>query len=79
MNYVFHSPNHPEANGREPRQGEESFMVYLPTDEGGRITVYLGRDEFVKHAATIAAMLHEHDDLAREVIVVADRILAGHA
>ncbi len=43
MNYVFTHPSHPEANGRTAEAGEEQFPMWWETDEGGKVTIKLGR------------------------------------
>ncbi len=67
MNYRFRSRNHPEANGRQPVSGEESFRLLFATEEGGSIEVMLGHADFVNHVACLVAVLREDKELKKEV------------
>ncbi len=74
MRYHFLTPGHPEANGRRPQTGEESFVLVFPTDDGGVVEIFLGRKDWVNSAATICAMLDESIGLSREVANAIDSI-----
>jgi hypothetical protein len=42
MNLVFHTKDHPEANGRTPRAGEVGHELSFPLDDGRQLTVKIG-------------------------------------
>lgn len=67
MKYRFYTTDHPEACGRTPKNGEESFHLYFATDENGRLDVFLGRRAFVNVASCILAGLRDDSVLAEEV------------
>lgn len=68
MDYVFRSLDHPEANGRKPVAGEESFPMWFTTEDRGKVTVKLGRAAFVNTAACIIRGLADDPVLHREVM-----------
>lgn len=74
MNYHFRTPTHPEANGRHPRVGEESFVLMYPTDEGGMVSIELGRADWIHAAATIVKMLDDHAELGHEVAYAMEKV-----
>lgn len=68
MDYVFIGDSHPEANGRKPIPGEEAFPMWFTTDEGGKVTVKLGRSGFINVAGCILRALMDDPVLRKEVV-----------
>ena len=54
MNYVFRTPDFP----RKPEEGDASFTVWFPTDEGGRVTIVMGEEGFNNLCSNVTAMLN---------------------
>jgi hypothetical protein len=46
MFYKFKTPDHPEANGQKAKDGDIAFRVWFPTDEGGKVEIYMGEKGF---------------------------------
>lgn len=77
MIYKFRTPCHPLANDRTPQVGDEAYALFFPTDDGGKVSVLMGRHGFVTQAACMAAMMRDNPDLIAEVSEEAAKILAG--
>lgn len=67
MNYLFHTPCSPQANGRKPEIGEEKFPLWMPTDEGGKIIINMGRAGAIKLCACAISMMSNDDTFKEEV------------
>lgn len=67
MNYTFRHSSHPEANGRQPQEGDELFSVFHDTDEGGKVTIELGRKGLIGLASMILRILRDDPVLLAEV------------
>lgn len=68
MNFQFHTPCSPQANGRKPVEGDEDFPMLFPTDDGGQVTIVMGRDGMIKVCAIVTQMLNDDPELKNEVI-----------
>lgn len=67
MKYTFKTPCHPEALGKKAKAGNNDWGVFFPTDDGGRVTVLMGRYGIVNHLACVLKMLEEDPALTAEV------------
>ena len=77
MNYVFRGKDHPEANGRQAQNGDESFPMFFGTEDGGRVTILLGRAGFVNIASCILRGLEDDPALKAEVTKAMDEVNVG--
>lgn len=67
MVYKFLTINHPEADGRHPKEGEEGFPLSFALEGNGYLTVDCGREDFVAIAACIIHLLSQDKQLQLEV------------
>lgn len=67
MDHVFRCKSHPEANGRRPVAGDEAFTAFFTTEDGGKVNIEMGREDYVNHAAAIVRMLQDDPAINREV------------
>lgn len=67
MNFIFNTPDAPEANGRQPEDNDMKFPLTMPTDDGGSVTVVMGRAGFAILAACVLSLLRDHPDLLEDV------------
>lgn len=44
MIYTFKTRDHPEANGRLPKAGEQAWKVWFPLVDGGKLYVHMGKE-----------------------------------
>lgn len=40
---TFRTKCHPEANGREPQDGEKAWTVFMPLEDGSTLYVSMGK------------------------------------
>lgn len=68
MHYLFLTDDHPEANGRKPQAGEESFRAFFELADHGKLTLKMGRGAFCKFAACLLLAMEDDPDLKRDVV-----------
>ena len=67
MEYKFKTPDYPEAVGKVAKDGDQGFGAYFPTDDGGRVTILMGRAGLVNHLSVLLKMLENDPQLASDV------------
>lgn len=43
---VFLTDDHPEANGRTPKSGEQQYCVFVTLQDGSRLTIKMGKPTY---------------------------------
>lgn len=74
MRYKFQTEDSPSARGRRAQEGDVAYPVDFPTDEGGRLTVVMGREGFVKLAACVLCMMRDDAKLRADAEVLATKM-----
>lgn len=57
--FTFKSKNHPEANGRKPKNGDQEFRAFAETDDGQVVSIRFGREDMINFSACILRMLYD--------------------
>lgn len=61
MIFKFFSPDAPQALGRKAQAGDDQWGLVFGTDDGGEVTVYVGRGTLVDHVAFMLSMINSGD------------------
>lgn len=67
MLYKFKTRNHPEANGRSPKDGEQDYSLSVPLDDNAMLHINLGEEDFISVAAMVRMMTKDRPKLIRLV------------
>jgi hypothetical protein len=78
MSYRFNTRDHPEANNRQPIAGELAFNAIFPIENGGELVVGMGREGYIRHVATMLAMLEDDPEMLAEVAAISRELREGH-
>lgn len=57
MTHEFKTPDHPEANGRQPQSGESAYPLTFPLENGDTLIVAMGTEGFRHLSNVVLAML----------------------
>ena len=53
---TFLTPDHPEACGREPEEGDEAYIIHFPLEHGRVLAMHMGKIGF-EHLVIIVRQL----------------------